>query len=84
MTGDRTQAEVQGTWLKELDRPYLFGLDTYWRAAILAHMDRRDEATRLLRQALREGVAYSVLVSVSHLMPLWGYEPFEQLMAPKG
>jgi tetratricopeptide (TPR) repeat protein len=84
MTGDRTQAEVQATWLEELDRPYLFGMDTYWLAAILAHLDRRDEATRLLRQALREGVGSPGLVSLSHFMPLWGYEPFEQLIAPKG
>ena len=84
MTDDQAQAEVQASWLEELDRPYLFGLDTYWRAAILAHLDGRDEATRLLRQALGEGVPYAVLVSPSHFMPLWGYEPFEQLVAPKG
>ncbi|MCK5653126.1 MAG: protein kinase, partial [Gemmatimonadetes bacterium] len=54
LTGDREGAEAEARWLEELDRPYLLGMNTAWRAAILAHLDRTDEATRLLRQALQE------------------------------
>jgi hypothetical protein len=70
--------------MAELDRPYLHGAGNYWRAAILAHLDRRVEAVQVLRQALQEGLSYSLLFLDQWLMPLWDFEAFEQLVAPRG
>lgn len=90
LTGDEDGAEAQARWIEESDSPSVGGSHAYSRAVILAHLDRKDEAVRLLRQALNEGWShYDVFASRllwcdPHLMPLWGYEPFEQLIAPKG
>jgi tetratricopeptide (TPR) repeat protein len=84
MTGDTAGAEAQAAWFEQLDRPYLFGEDTRWRAIILAHLGRTDEAVLLLRQAYREGRARDLMYYDVNLMPLWGHEQFEQLIAPRG
>ena len=86
LTGDQAGAEAAARWCEELDRPYLRGLNTYWRAAILAHLDRKDEAVRLRRQAFEEGQSYFAMPAPADLnfQPLWGHEPYEQLIAPKG
>lgn len=84
LTGDTAGAEAEERWLEELDRPYLLGNNTYWRAAVLAHLDRKDEAVRVLRQALAEGVSYNGRPVDPWLMPLWGFQPFQQLVAPRG
>ncbi len=86
LTGDRDGAEAEARWCEELDRPYLRGINTYWRAAILAHLDRNDEATRLRRQAFEEGTSYFTMPAPADLnfQPLWGSESYEQLIAPKG
>lgn len=84
VSGDTAGAEAQEQWLAGLDRPYLHGESSYWRAAILAHLDRRDEAVRVLRQALSEGRSYGERAMDPWLMPLWDHGPFEQLVAPRG
>ena len=53
-------------------------------AAIAAHLDQKEEALRLLRQALQEGRPVAFLHADPWVMPLWGYEPFEQVVGPKG
>ena len=83
-SGDQTGALGEATWLAGLDRPYLLGDDTAWRAKILSHLDRRDEAVRLLGQAFEEGIHQAAYLRHPLLKPLWGYEPYEQLIAPKG
>jgi tetratricopeptide (TPR) repeat protein len=87
-TGDEDGALAQTTWFENLGRPFLLGTDKYWRAAILANLDRNEEATRLLGQAFVEGRFYlGGLIDIStdpNFMLLWGYEPFEQVIAPKG
>jgi hypothetical protein len=47
-------------------------------------LNEPEEAVRLLRQALDEGVSFEVFTTGIEFMPLWGYEPFDQLMAPRG
>jgi tetratricopeptide (TPR) repeat protein len=84
LAGDRDGARAEARWLEELDPTDLYGFNTYWRASITAHLDELDEAVRLLRQALDEGVSFEVFTTGTEFMPLWGYEPFEQLMAPRG
>jgi tetratricopeptide (TPR) repeat protein len=86
LTGDRDGAEAEARWCEGLDRPYLRGSNTYWRAAILAHLDRNDDATRLRREAFQEGQSYFADPAPADLnfQPLWGYGPFEQIIAPRG
>jgi len=84
LTGDLEGAEAEARWCEALDRPFLGGSNTYWRTAILAHLGRREEAVRLLRQALQEGLSYRDRSFDPNFRRLWGYEPFEQLIAPKG
>jgi len=86
LTGDREGAEAEARWCEELEGPYLRGLNTYWRAAILSHLDRKEEATRLRRQAFQEGQSYFSMPAPADLnfMPLWGFEPYEQLITPTG
>ena len=83
-TGDHSGAEAEAQWLSELDQPYIRGRDTYWRVAIAAYLDQADAATRLLRQALQEGWSFQNLHFDPSFAPLWGYEQFERLIAPKG
>lgn len=84
LTGDEAGAEAEVRWCASLDRPYLRGEHTYWRAAILASLGRHEEATRLRRQAYREGQSYAVGVADADFRALWGYEPYERLLAPRG
>jgi tetratricopeptide (TPR) repeat protein len=82
--GNRAGARAEMKWLEELDPTDLYGRNTYWRASIAAHLNEHDEAVRLLRQAIDEGVSFEVFTTGIEFMPLWGHEPFEQLMAPRG
>jgi tRNA A-37 threonylcarbamoyl transferase component Bud32/tetratricopeptide (TPR) repeat protein/TolB-like protein len=84
MVGDVDGAEAQERWLAELDRPFLLGLHSYWRAAVLAHLDRKEEAVPVLRDAFDEGRSFNERTVDLNLRPLWFYEPFERLVAPKG
>jgi hypothetical protein len=84
LTGSRDSAEAEAKWFEELDRPYLRGRNEYWQAAILAHLGRKDEAVRLLRQAFPKGLSYINIAADANFMPLWGYDAFERVIAPKG
>ncbi len=84
LAGDEPGARAEARWLEELDPTDLYGRNTYWRASIAAYLNEPEEAVRLLRQALDEGVSFEVFTTGIEFMPLWGYEPFDQLMAPRG
>ena len=79
---DRELAAVDPTGLR--------GLHTLWRARIAAQSGNKDAAVRLLDQAFREGTWFapnfpfdgSYWHSDPDFEPLWGYEPFDQLVAP--
>ncbi len=83
-SGDEASAEAEARWLKGLDRPYLRGRNTYLRAAVSASLGRADEAVGLLRKAFREGQSVSDCHHDFAFSLLWGYEPFEELLRPKG
>lgn len=83
-TGDREGAEAQERWLAELERPYLRGEHTLWRARIAAQFGEDEDAVRLLRQALGEGRVFYFFLSDLFLSSLWGQEPFEELVRVKG
>jgi tetratricopeptide (TPR) repeat protein len=72
-------------WLEELDRPFLRGSNTRWRAAIAAALGDRDRAVRLLQQAIGEGFWHGIW---QHRDPEWDplrdYPPFQVLIRPKG
>jgi tetratricopeptide (TPR) repeat protein len=69
-------------WLEEFRGPYARGRHTYWRAAITAAQGQHEEAIALLRQAFREGIAWSLaLHNAPELASLRDYAPFRSLMS---
>jgi DNA-binding SARP family transcriptional activator len=59
---DRARAARIAARLARLDRPYLFGRHTYWRAAIAAVQGHAAEAAELLRHAFSEGMPFELFV----------------------
>jgi tetratricopeptide (TPR) repeat protein/tRNA A-37 threonylcarbamoyl transferase component Bud32 len=85
MAGDSPQARTDAEWLATLDRPYMFGINTYWRGAIVGALGERDNAVSLLRQAFSEGYSDRWRDAwCFQLTPLRDYPPFQELMRPKG
>jgi len=71
--------------LKRIERPYLFGNHTYWRACIDALLGERKQAVTLLRESFAQGGSYGVyLHNDVDLESLRDYEPFKELLRPKG
>lgn len=84
LMGDQDGAEAEARWCEDLDRPHLRGGNTYFRAAIMAYLNRKQEVVSLLRQALQEGETYYALFCDQAVIPLWDYGPFQELVSPKG
>jgi tetratricopeptide (TPR) repeat protein len=87
--GERAAALAISERLRRLDRPYLFGEHTQWRACIAALLGDKDQAVGLLRQSIAEGLpVWEGLRLVLHtdidLEPLRGFPPYEELLEPKG
>jgi DNA-binding winged helix-turn-helix (wHTH) protein/tetratricopeptide (TPR) repeat protein/TolB-like protein len=83
--GDRDEALRTAEWLAKLDRPYLFGQHVCARACIAASLGEAKQSVDLLREALTQGMAYSVdLHSELALEPLWDFAEFGELIRPKG
>ncbi len=83
--GDREEALRIATELKSIDRPYLFGNHTYWRACIASLLGEQEQAVALLREAFAQGRDYGVyLHREMDLEPLRDYPPFQELLRPKG
>ena len=71
--------------LKGIDRPFIWGAQTYWRARIAALLGTKEEAVELLRQSFAQGNDYSVfIIQEADLEPLRDFAPFRELMKPKG
>jgi len=70
--------------LAEIDRPYIYGNNTYWRACIASILGEKATAVKLLREALRQGQSYERLYFDIDLEPLYDYPPFKELIKPKG
>jgi DNA-binding SARP family transcriptional activator/TolB-like protein len=81
--GDRASARAAADSLGALDRPWLFGAHTFWRAAILGALGERDLAVQLLQQASREGQHMQQWHFMTALDSLRGYAGFEALVRPK-
>ena len=83
--GNRERALQISEELKRIERPYLFGNHTYWRACIAALLGEREQAVALLRESLAQGGNYGAyLHNDVDLEPLRDYRPFQELIRPKG
>jgi len=88
--GDRATALAQAAALAAIDRRYDRDERTLARAQIAAQLDDREEAVRLLREAISQGYNFlsfrhgDPFHADSYLRPLHGYPPYEELVKPKG
>jgi tetratricopeptide (TPR) repeat protein len=87
--GDRDEALRISGILENLDRPYLYGLHTGWRASIATLLGEKERAVRLLKEALAQGASCYLAQSFQihpnmDFEPLYDYPPFKEFMKPKG
>jgi hypothetical protein len=83
--GDTVEARQIANTLAAWDEPYLLGRNTAWRARIAALIDEREEAMRLLRQAVDEGAhVWDWLHSEPDFTALREYPPFVEFGRPRG
>jgi tetratricopeptide (TPR) repeat protein/predicted Ser/Thr protein kinase len=83
--GDREGAMKISNELAAIDRRFLDGVHTYWRACIVALLGEKERAVALLRESFSQGRSYRVgLHRDINLEPLWDYQPFKELLRPKG
>jgi DNA-binding SARP family transcriptional activator/TolB-like protein len=81
--GDRAAAERYAAQLAAIQRPYLFGRNTYQRARIAAQLGERPAAVELLRAAFTQGKPYDLTLHTDRaLEPLRGFEAFDHLVLP--
>jgi DNA-binding SARP family transcriptional activator/TolB-like protein len=83
--GNRVEAERISALLEALERPYLFGEHTYWRARIAAVLGERDQAITLLRTAYAQGFKWWLpLHSEPDFESVRDHPVFRELVRPKG
>jgi class 3 adenylate cyclase/tetratricopeptide (TPR) repeat protein len=83
--GDKEEALEISSLLEDIDEPYIFGSHTWWRARIAAILGEKENAVKLLREALAQGRMYHIhLHPVIDFEPLQDYPPFKELIKPKG
>jgi len=82
--GDKEEAHRISILLENMDRPYIFNAHTFWRARIASLLGDKENAVRLLREALALGVYYTALHPMMDFEPLQDYPPFQELIKPKG
>jgi hypothetical protein len=80
--GDFAEAERTSAGLAALTTPYLWGRHTLGRAQIAAILGHKDDATRLARQAIAEGVQVPMLHLTPEFVTLRGYPLFETIIKP--
>jgi tetratricopeptide (TPR) repeat protein len=82
--GDVEEAIRISEQLSKIDRPYLFGLHTYYRARIASLLGEKEKAVKLLSESFAQGKPNNIEVhNDPDFLPLKGYAPFEELMRPK-
>jgi serine/threonine protein kinase/tetratricopeptide (TPR) repeat protein len=82
--GDREEALRISKQLEEMNNPYLFGKNTYSRACIASLLGEKEDAVRLLQEAISKGLYFDRLYTELDLEPLRDFPPFKELMKPKG
>ena len=82
--GDKEKALKISEELKMINKPYLFGNHTYYRACIASLLGEREQAIALLREAFAQGLSYGVSLHRDiNLKQLRNYPPFQELLRPK-
>ena len=81
--GNRGRARAIADSIGGIRRPWLFGVHTFWRAAIIGALGERDQAVQLLHQANREGQPMQSWHYIDALVSLHGYPAFEALIRPQ-
>ena len=81
--GNRERARAIADSIGGIRRPWLFGVHTFWRAAILGALGERERAVQLLHQANREGQPLQSWHYTDALVSLHGYPAFETLIRPQ-
>jgi hypothetical protein len=83
--GNVDEASSISDELGALDQPYLLGSNTLWRARIVAVLGDGEQAFELLRQAFAQGINYGLWLHRDiDFESLRDYQPFQELMRPKG
>ncbi|UCD23160.1 MAG: tetratricopeptide repeat protein, partial [Gemmatimonadota bacterium] len=83
-SGNVDEASTISDELALMDRPYLLGSNTLWRARITAVLGDRGHAFELLRQAFTEGIDYGIWLHRDiDFESLRDYPPFQELIKPK-
>jgi tetratricopeptide (TPR) repeat protein len=92
--GHRNEALRISQRLEAIERPYLFGHPTLWRAKIAALLGERERAVGLLQAAisqglmpvdLAQGLGYAMLLHRDiDFESMRDYPPFRELLRPKG
>jgi DNA-binding SARP family transcriptional activator/predicted Zn-dependent protease/TolB-like protein len=83
--GRTAEAERISDELAALERPYLRGEHTLWRARVAAQLGREDEAVDLLREAMSQGQPNSIHFHTDpDLDPLRNHPGFRELARIKG
>jgi tetratricopeptide (TPR) repeat protein/tRNA A-37 threonylcarbamoyl transferase component Bud32 len=82
--GDNDKALKISEELKMINKPYLFGNHTYYRACIASLLGEREQAIALLREAFAQGLSYGAYLHRDiNLESLRNYPPFQELVRPK-
>jgi len=83
--GDTEKALRISDELDAINRPYLFGNPTGWRARIAAVLGDREQAVSLLRETYERGFPFGTwLLHERDLDSLRNYPPFQEWIRPKG
>lgn len=83
--GDNAGATRWSEWLRDLDRPFLYGAHWFWLAVVAAARDDRDRAVTMLGRAFADGLPFEMFIHTEpHLLALRGHARFDALMRPKG
>ena len=82
--GRREEALELSARLGRVTGPNLRGIQSAWQAIIAATLGDRDDAVRLMQEAFNSYTSYTTAI---HREPafdeLWGYPPWDALMAPR-
>jgi tetratricopeptide (TPR) repeat protein len=71
--------------LAKVQPPYGKAAPWRWRAAIAAQLGDKAAAVRFLEQAIKRGFAVGIeLHRLTEFQSLHGYQPFEEILRPKG
>jgi predicted Zn-dependent protease len=84
-SGAAAEARAWQGKLARLQRPYLFGEHTLWRARISALLGEGETAVQLCWQAVGEGAVFGAhLLADPDLATLRDHAGFQEFLAPKG